>query len=171
MLACRGKRCVSTPRSRPSAPAMPTVGTGPVGPFSKRRKQMTKFGWDLPPGVTTSMLPGNTPAEQKEEAAIDKLYEILGPVLNALGGPESPHERLVDEAVVELYKQIEIAYSSGYADGVSDNQLAKDAEHDTLMNTAYLEELKLKERQHDEGMAQHHQSYRTAQDDNLENEK
>lgn len=132
---------------------------------------MTKFGWDLPPGVTTSMLPGNTPAEQKEEAAIDKLYEILGPVLNALGGPESPHERLVDEAVVELYKQIEIAYSSGYADGVSDNQLAKDAEHDTLMNTAYLEELKLKERQHDEGMAQHHQSYRTAQDDNLENEK
>ena len=31
------------------------------------------FGWDLPPGVTTSMLPGNT----KEDEAIEALYNAI----------------------------------------------------------------------------------------------
>lgn len=35
---------------------------------------MSKFGWDLPPGVTTSMLPGNSPGDEANEAAAADLF-------------------------------------------------------------------------------------------------
>lgn len=38
---------------------------------------MSLFGWSLPPGVRTSDLPGNSPAETAAEAAVDGLYEAL----------------------------------------------------------------------------------------------
>ena len=43
-------------------------------------------GWNLPPGVTTNMLPGNTPADEEMERVLDELVpiarEVLAEVLN-----------------------------------------------------------------------------------------
>lgn len=37
----------------------------------------SQFGWDLPPGVRTSDLPGNRPEDQLAEAAAESLYTGL----------------------------------------------------------------------------------------------
>lgn len=38
---------------------------------------MSKFGWDLPPGVTSSMIPGNSPWDEQTEKAADDLHKAF----------------------------------------------------------------------------------------------
>ena len=77
------------------------------------------FGWDLPPGVTTSMLPGNTKEEQEAEALHDKLYDGLCKLVS-----DEPSDELIEY----IYKQIGEAYHLGYAQGMADEAEANRVE-------------------------------------------
>jgi RNA polymerase-interacting CarD/CdnL/TRCF family regulator len=80
---------------------------------------MTKFGWDLPPGVTTSMLPGNTPEDQAEEAKLDAIYTAI-----ELAGyaPDEKSERLAES----FSKLMDTAYADGRRDAQADEDMAKE---------------------------------------------
>lgn len=82
---------------------------------------MSKFGWDLPPGVTTNMLPGNTPADVAAEAKADAIYTVLEKFFPAAQ---------LDECVEEIGKLLDDAYAKGSADGHSDEAMAQDADRD-----------------------------------------
>lgn len=79
---------------------------------------MRKFGWDLPPGVTTSMLPGNTPEDAAAEAQADAIYEALAQSGYNTDGNEA-------EKAVELFsKLLSEAYAAGRIDGMTDEAMA-----------------------------------------------
>jgi hypothetical protein len=78
------------------------------------------FGWDLPPGVSTRDLPGNTDQDREADRAVafeDALYDKCREVFS------QPPDALVIEW---LWKQMGEAYSEGYQQGVSDEAYAND---------------------------------------------
>lgn len=80
---------------------------------------MGKFGWDLPPGVTTSMLPGNTPEDAAAEAVADAIY-------GALVESGCHDVTVMDKAVEAISKLIGDAYAKGSADGHADEAMAQE---------------------------------------------
>lgn len=77
---------------------------------------MSKFGWDLPPGVTTSMLPGNTP----EDTASEELLEAISGAAQ-----EDLSEEALERLAALLETRIGAAYRSGYLAGQSDEAEAE----------------------------------------------
>lgn len=86
---------------------------------------MRKFGWDLPPGVTTSMLPGNTPEDAIAEAQADAIYEALTKCgyydVTAL---DDASDAKADKAVEVFSKLLSDAYAAGRVDGMADEAMA-----------------------------------------------
>lgn len=76
------------------------------------------FGWSLPPGVTTSMLPGNSPADEEAEAFADSVYEMLGGM---------PDDALAEKVIAWGEKLRSDAYAEGYSQGQSDEAEARRA--------------------------------------------
>ena len=68
---------------------------------------MSKFGYDLPPGVTSSMLPGNS----KEDADREELYEVVSQFW------ESEEGEPLDNMVDMIETRIAAAYRAGHIDG------------------------------------------------------
>jgi hypothetical protein len=81
----------------------------------------SKFGWSYPPGVTESMLPGNSAAEQKEEALYDHVYILLE--MHSVKLPDDALDKLV-EAIVKL---VSSTWKEGYDSGMADEQIAQEA--------------------------------------------
>jgi len=80
---------------------------------------MSKFGWDLPPGVTTSMLPGNTPEDEAFEAFLEEIYSHLptGLSIDADG---------LDKFTDWLWDLLSNIYRDGYQQGMADERMAKE---------------------------------------------
>jgi hypothetical protein len=78
---------------------------------------------NLPPGVTTSMLPGNTPEDQAAEELMDEIYTAI-----ELAGyaPDEKSERLA----ASFSKLMDTAYSDGYKTAQMDEAFAQ--EHNFL---------------------------------------
>lgn len=74
------------------------------------------FGWDLPPGVTTSMLPGNSAAEQEAEAR----WDAVAAALDQAGVKD---EGVVEKALDLLMPMIDRRYSDGYNAASSDEAM------------------------------------------------
>ena len=75
-------------------------------------------GWNLPPGCNVSDLPGNSKADQEEEALGDALAEAMGDLFTD------------DERFDKLYSWVSKlrsdAYADGYAQGAADERMAAD---------------------------------------------
>lgn len=82
---------------------------------------MSKFGWDLPPGVSISDLPGNRPEEQQMEAFLDAFYNQI----SKLRLPLIKEEKLEDLSTW-IWKQIGDAYSKGYTQALEDQCMAEE---------------------------------------------
>lgn len=87
---------------------------------------MSKFGWDLPPGVTTSMLPGNSREEGEAEAMMDAIYDILEKAVTE------------DEKATALYGLVSEAYQKGRADARVDEQMAMSPLHDEIISAIHM---------------------------------
>lgn len=81
---------------------------------------MSKFGWDLPPGVTTSMLPGNTPAEAELEARLEAIFDRL---VKAGIHNEDQHEVLAN-LIMDFEDK---AYTKGREDERADAEMERAA--------------------------------------------
>ena len=77
---------------------------------------MSKFGYDLPPGVTTSMLPGNT----RKDTDHEELYEAIAESARV----ELPEDGL-EQLAVMMENRIGAAYRAGYIAGQSDEAEAR----------------------------------------------
>lgn len=69
---------------------------------------------NLPPGVTTNMIPGNRPEDIAAEAFQEELGEVTGNLL-----PDDVFEKLC----LWLDEKMGAAYSSGYEDGRFEAQM------------------------------------------------
>lgn len=77
------------------------------------------FGWDLPPGVSTSDLPGNSQAEQEAEAFADAVYELLGEY--------AANDDVFAEKIIDWANKLRSdAYTDGYRQGIADEQMAQE---------------------------------------------
>ena len=76
------------------------------------------FGWDLPPGVSTSDLPGNSREEQEVEAFVEGVYEMLGEYA-------ANDEKLAEVVATWALALRGNAYSEGYQQGMADAEEAK----------------------------------------------
>lgn len=83
---------------------------------------MSKFGWDLPPGCSMSDIPGNRPEDIADEQIRDNIDNALAP-LQALSAYYRPEQ--IEHAVSNLFKLINNAHESGYAQAVSDADEAR----------------------------------------------
>ena len=70
---------------------------------------------NLPPGVTTSMLPGNRHEDAEYERLANDLYEVV---------PEGVSDELFDLLVEFVDERVQRAYSAGYRDAVADTALS-----------------------------------------------
>jgi hypothetical protein len=89
---------------------------------------MSKFGWSYPPGVTEAMLPGNSPAEQEQEAMIESLYEAIAPLRKFYTDADDADvadatESAEDEVVTALEQLMGEAYAKGHSDAHGDEVL------------------------------------------------
>lgn len=84
---------------------------------------MGKLGWDLPPGVTTSMLPGNSPEEQAAEALAEKVFEMLE-VAGMTG--KGIEQSSIDSVVEKISAMLGVAYGDGFKQGQLDAALASE---------------------------------------------
>jgi hypothetical protein len=92
-----------------------------------------QFGWDLPPGVSTSDLPGNSPEEQRQEAFLDAFYDQM----TKLRLPLIKEEKLEDLSGW-IWKQILEAYSEGYVQARDDQRMAEEQAHlDAMIDHAH----------------------------------
>jgi hypothetical protein len=85
---------------------------------------MSKFGWDLPPGVTHSMIEEAAGGDAKAEAQADEIYKLLlnaGIDTDMLDG--STGTRLIED----LQKLMGSAYTEGYDQGRGDEREALEA--------------------------------------------
>lgn len=82
---------------------------------------MSKFGWSYPPGVTESMLPGNSKEEQEKEAMVESLYEAISPLRAYYDCEAGDAEVTEDSVVTALEKIIDDAYAKGKADALADH--------------------------------------------------
>ena len=86
---------------------------------------MSKFGWDLPPGVSVSDLPGNSKQDQEDEAMVDALYEALQPLHDHMPNSEAA-ERCEEDVVLKLARMMAEAYGGGYEQGMFDQHMAQE---------------------------------------------
>ena len=86
---------------------------------------MSKFGWDLPPGVTANMLPGNSVEDAKEEALIEALYEALIPLRAHAPSNSASVEAAEDDVVVRLLEIMKAEVAAAYASGQQDEAMAQ----------------------------------------------
>jgi len=91
------------------------------------------FGWDLPPGVSTSDLPGNRPEDAAIEAAYDEAYELI-----SKAGLLDVDEEKVDEIAELIVKAMGDAYSKGYAASRADEAEAKYLEETERLAKQYF---------------------------------
>jgi hypothetical protein len=85
---------------------------------------MSKFGWDLPPGCRDSDIPGNRPEDMADEQIRDNIEDALKP----LGLPNEltdEDQEKVEQVIENLFKLINNAHESGYAQAVSDADEAR----------------------------------------------
>lgn len=82
-------------------------------------------GFNLPPGCSVSMLPGNTPEEQAEEAAYEHIISeleaeklLVGESIDESDSGEEWEERLVRY----IMRKIGEARSQAFADGASEER-------------------------------------------------
>ncbi len=59
---------------------------------------MTDFGWDLPPGVTDSMIPGNRPEDEAHDRDFEELEQQVEEVIGAC-----ENEDVVEDVIVDLW--------------------------------------------------------------------
>jgi hypothetical protein len=78
-------------------------------------------GWNLPPGVSENMIPGNRPEDAEDERFWNALYQKL----SDLGWAEKRIESLEDNTSIQQVIQVtrEIAYAIGVAEGQADGEL------------------------------------------------
>ena len=76
-------------------------------------------GFNLPPGVSVSDLPGNSPAELAAEALSEAIYSQF---------PESLSAQECDKLEAWITTLIGKAYSEGYSQGAADNSAAHEDE-------------------------------------------
>ncbi len=69
------------------------------------------MSWNMPPGVSESMIPGNRPEDIAEDALYARIFDIL---------PEEIGEVQVEAIVSMIYE----AYNNGYRDALTDAMLA-----------------------------------------------
>ena len=94
---------------------------------------MSKFGWDLPPGVSVSDLPGNGLEEQRQEAFLDAFYDQI----TKLRLPLIKEEKLEDLSSW-IWKQIGEAYFEGYIQARDDQRMAEEQAHvDAIVEQAH----------------------------------
>jgi len=74
-------------------------------------------GFNLPPGVSNWMLPGNSKGEQDEEALGDAVFDMLA-------GKDLTNDDHVNAIVQWISKLRGDAYSTGYNDGMADECMA-----------------------------------------------
>lgn len=92
---------------------------------------MNKFGWDLPPGVSTKDLSGSE--EQRQEAFLDAFYDQI----SKLRLPLIKEEKLEDLSSW-IWKQIGEAYSEGYTQARDDQRMAEEQAHlDALVEQSH----------------------------------
>jgi len=72
-------------------------------------------GFNLPPGCSTSDLPGNRPEDAAYEAFVDKLCELDAELVDL---------QKFDDICDWLWKEMGEAYRKGYTQGQSDERLA-----------------------------------------------
>lgn len=78
---------------------------------------------NLPPGVTDSMLPGNTPEDHKAEAFADWLWDV---VYSHIGvGYDTLPDDKADAFEQAMYEAFGKQWSDGYAQGGADAELAR----------------------------------------------
>lgn len=79
---------------------------------------MSRFGWDLPPGVTNSMLPGNSAAERRAEAEAEAVADAL-----ATAGVGDDILDTVTDAMLTI---IEAARNEAVAECAADEKMARE---------------------------------------------
>ena len=93
---------------------------------------MSKFGWSYPPGVTESMLPGNSKEEQEAEAFYDTFYDKMAelatvtPATDTVDAEYHLKAEALDKFVEWAWKQMGEAYHRGYTDGMGDEAFAQE---------------------------------------------
>jgi hypothetical protein len=78
-----------------------------------------KFGWDLPPGCSLSDIPGN----RREDMANEQIYDNIDDALRPLKLDEDTEG--LEQVIESLFKLINNAHESGYAQAVSDADEAR----------------------------------------------
>jgi hypothetical protein len=76
---------------------------------------MSTFGWDLPPGVRVSDIPGNRPEDQAAEAFYENMYAQF---------PEGMGEHWKSAIAGWAWEQMGKAYDAGYHQGRMDGDQA-----------------------------------------------
>jgi hypothetical protein len=84
--------------------------------------------WNMPPGVTTNMIPGNRPEDIEEERFWETLYEGL---LKA-GFSQDAIDAIDEEKSPLAWKAIEITRNIAYNKGVYDGTLDSDMSYGGL---------------------------------------
>ena len=83
------------------------------------------FGWDLPPGVSTSMLPGNSREDIAKEAMYDQIYNVLDQYKgDRFITIEHDSDRYHDLAT-KIADLIGKSWKEGYDQGMADEQRAQ----------------------------------------------
>lgn len=77
----------------------------------------SKFGWSLPPGCSSSDIPGNRREDIEDEQIRDNIDDALKP-LPALDAYYRSEQ--IEQAIENLFKLINNAHESGYAHAMSD---------------------------------------------------
>lgn len=85
---------------------------------------MSKFGWSYPPGVTESMLPGNSKEEREQEEMMDLIYSALDPLRKFWKGDGA--EQAEDVVATAIEKIVSNAYAKGRGEGIHDEALANE---------------------------------------------
>jgi len=81
-------------------------------------------GWNLPPGCSVQDLPGNSKADEQEEALADSVYTLL----ESVGVTMS--DSAMDAVIDWVSKLRSDAYAEGYAMGGSDERMAQEYKED-----------------------------------------
>lgn len=79
------------------------------------------FGWSYPPGVTESMLPGNSKADQEDEARAEAIATIL---IECKG--IDMDDTTTENAILALMALLDLAYLAGRQDAMADEAIAEE---------------------------------------------
>lgn len=79
-------------------------------------------GFNLPPGVSVNMIPGNRPEDLADEAFWEKLYELA----HKESGNHTELDNMMDNDTVQLL--VQKARELGYIEGTNDEKMNQDLE-------------------------------------------